>query len=147
MPESASVAALDHLKALAGEWAIEIVHPLLPSTVNGRVTFAWLEGSSLLVERLRIDHDDFPDGTAVIGCDDGDGRYVQCYTDVRGVCRIYQMRLDRTTWRLWRDAPGFAQRFVGTFAEDGRAVTGAWEMSKDGSTWAHDFEATFRKVG
>jgi len=147
MAEQASAAVLERLKALAGEWTIEIEHPLLPSTVTGRVTFTWLEGSSLLVERWQIAQDDFPDGTAVIGCDDGDGSYVQCYTDSRGVCRVYRMRLDETAWTLWRDAPGFSQRFVGTFGDDGRTITGAWEMSKDGSTWEHDFGGTYRKAG
>lgn len=47
---------------------------------------------------------------------------------------------------MWRAAPGFHQRFTGTFSEDGRTVTGRWEGSRDGTTWTPDFDLTYRKV-
>jgi hypothetical protein len=146
--EATSNAALERLNALVGEWNIEIVHPLIPATtVHGKASFAWLEQESFLEERSEVEHDAFPDSVAIIGCDDGTGQYTQCYSDSRGVHRIYQMGLDGTAWRLWRDDPGFSQRFTGTFSEDGRTITGAWEVCKDGSTWEHDFDKTYTKVG
>jgi hypothetical protein len=36
------------------------------------------------------------------------------YFDSRSVSRIYQMSLSAGVWKLWREAPSFAQRFEGT---------------------------------
>jgi hypothetical protein len=47
---------------------------------------------------------------------------------------------------LWRDAPGFFQRFTGTFSDDGTRITGRCEASEDGSTWEPDFDVTYTKV-
>jgi len=49
-------------------------------------------------------------------------------------------------WKLWRDAPGFSQRFTGTFSDDGRTIKGRWEKSGDGAQWDHDFDLTYTKV-
>ena len=49
------------------------------------------------------------------------------------------------SWRIWRDAPGFNQRFTGTFDDAGTTITGAWEMSEDGTTWSKDFDLVYRK--
>jgi hypothetical protein len=50
-------------------------------------------------------------------------------------------------WRLWRDAPvPFPQRYTGTF-HDGNTIVGRWEKAEDGSTWAADFDLTYRRVG
>ncbi|MEU6720487.1 hypothetical protein ABZ897_54310 [Nonomuraea sp. NPDC046802] len=49
-------------------------------------------------------------------------------------------------WRLWREAPGFWQRYVGTISEDGTTITRAWEASADGRQWRHDFNLTYVKT-
>jgi hypothetical protein len=36
---------------------------------EARVTFEWLDGSPLLIERWHVDLPKAPDGVAVIGCD------------------------------------------------------------------------------
>ncbi len=56
------------------------------------------------------------------------------------------MSLEDGVWKVWRDAPGFFQRFTGRFSEDGRSIEGAWERSADGSDWSLDFEGTYTKV-
>ena len=65
------------------------------------------------------------------------------YFDSRGVHRIYQLSFDDGVWRLWRDEPGFNQRFAGTFEDDGNRMVGLWEASEDGSRWEHDLGITF----
>lgn len=57
------------------------------------------------------------------------------------------MSLDTGVWRLWREAPGFHQRFAGTFREDGQTITARWEMSEDGENWRIDFDLTYTRVG
>jgi hypothetical protein len=61
------------------------------------------------------------------------------------------MTLADRVWTLLRVSPDFspldfAQRFTGTFTDDGSAIVGRWETSPDGSTWEHDFELTYSKV-
>ncbi len=67
------------------------------------------------------------------------------YFDSRGVHRIYAASFAGGVWRLERDAPGFSQRFAGTFAPDGRAIDGQWELSRDGTTWDDDLRITYRR--
>ena len=55
------------------------------------------------------------------------------------------MSLDDGVWKLWRDGAPFAQRFTGTFSEDGRTIAGRWEIL-DGETWKTDFDLTYTKV-
>jgi hypothetical protein len=47
------------------------------------------------------------------------GTYYQLYTDVRNVCRIYQMSTGSGEWKLWREGEPFNQRFTATISEDG----------------------------
>jgi len=39
------------------------------------------------------------------------------------------------TWKWWRNAPGFTQRFTGTIRDDGRTIVGKGQLSKDGASW------------
>ena len=50
-------------------------------------------------------------------------------------------------WKVWRDAPGFNQRYIGKISEDGRSITGRWEFSEDGKSWKVDFDLNYEKVG
>jgi hypothetical protein len=56
------------------------------------------------------------------------------------------MSLDGGVWKLWRDGPPFSQRFAGTFSDDGKTITGRWEVSEDGKTWKTDFALIYTKV-
>jgi hypothetical protein len=96
-----------------------------------------------------------PSGIAIIGAglspgpDDAGtepGPVAQHYYDSRGVARVYQMSLTDGVWKVWRDAPGFSQRFSGTMSPEGTTIEGAWEKSRDGVQWEHDFRLTYTKV-
>ena len=140
-------AGLGRLEVLVGAWETEALFPFdPPATVLGRATFEWLEGEFFLIQRWTIEHPDAPDGIAVIGAASGE-TFSQRYFDSRGVHRSYEMSLNDGVWRLWRDSPGFAQRFTGRLSKDGGTVEGAWEKSQDGSRWEHDFDLTYRKIG
>jgi hypothetical protein len=52
---------------------------------------------------------------SIIGRDDAADELTMLYADGRGVRRVCRWSLDGDTWRMWRDAPGFNQRFTGTF--------------------------------
>src|SRR5213593_1786358 len=110
MSESTNTAARERLEALIGEWTVEATPPGGPPWPGGgRVTFEWLEGIPLLIERWHVDMPEAPDGVAVIGCDGMSGTYYQLYTDERDVQRVYEMSLDAGVWKLWRDGAPFSQ--------------------------------------
>jgi hypothetical protein len=148
MSESTNTAARERLEALVGEWVIQAGPPEGPPWPGGgKVTFEWLEGAPLLIERVHVDVPEAPDGVAVIGCDGMNGTYYQLYTDERDVQRVYEMSLEDGVWKLWRHGEPFSQRFTGTFSEDGRTISGRWEIAEDGRTWRTDFDMTFTRVG
>lgn len=43
-------------------------------------------------------------------------------------------------------SPGFAERFVGTFEDDGDTVVGRVQLSYDDENWQDDLETTYRRV-
>jgi hypothetical protein len=148
-------ASLDRLDALIGRWEMEATFeagyfgPGTPEITErgGATTFEWLEGRFFLTQRFTVDHPAAPSGISIIGTGAGPGTFAQHYYDSRGVARTYQMTLDGGAWRLWRDAPGFCQRYSGTISADGTRITGAWESSPDGREWRHDFGLSYIRTG
>ena len=144
-----SNAALEQLAPFLGEWEIEITamsfNPEPSAIVRGHSSFAWLEGGAFLIQRSEMPNSDFPTSTAIIGPDEEAGTYRMLYYDSRAVSRIYRMTFSGGIWTLWRDFPGFSQRFHGMFSEDGKIITARWEKSSDGSNWEHDFDLTYTR--
>src|SRR5690242_10444046 len=153
MPEPPRNPALARLDALAGRWRLQAS---FAGDLAGPVwcTFEWLEDGAFLRQHTAIDPAAPPlppelaaisplPATAIIGLDGDADRFSMLYADRRGVLRVYAMTLDAGVWRVWREAPGFHQRFAAAFDDDGGAIRGAWEMSRDdGATWQHDFDLT-----
>jgi hypothetical protein len=139
---------MEDLDPLVGLWRLAASLAVAGEAPRAEASFEWLEGRRFLIERWRIDIPEAPDGIAVIGRGKTEGTYRQHYFDSRGVERVYEMTLAEGVWRLWRtaSAPDFSQRFTGTFSTDGNTISGAWEISHDGSTWEHDFDLTYTRV-
>jgi hypothetical protein len=139
-------AALDSLDVLVGEWDTQVRFGGDPPVAGGgRTSFQWLEGRRFLIQRVTAAQPDGPAVIAIIGAEP-DGTLAQHYFDNRGVHRVYRMSLDGAAWKLWRESPGFWQRYTGTLSPDGAAITGAWEKSADGTRWEHDFDLSYVKV-
>ena len=142
--------ALERLGVFIGEWNIEITSMRLEvdktAVVQGRATFDCIDGGAFLIEHSGISNPDFPRSISIIGPDDSAETYSMLYFDSRGVSRIYQMSFRDDVWRLWRDFPGFSQRFIGTFSEDRDFINARWEMSSDGSNWELDFNLMYTRV-
>ena len=123
---------------------------------RARATFEWIEDGAFVVENA----EDVPSGDtdpgwaehspmpvrAILGFDDTIGRQAMLYSDARGVFRIYAMTLTDEAWTIWRDAPGFNQRFIGTFADGADTIAGRWETSEDGQDWTPDFDLVYRRA-
>ena len=145
MQQHAEISELEPFEALVGTWTTESIHPIYPTTVvRGRSTFEWLEGKRFLIQRSVTDHPEFPDAMAVFGVTDE--QLSMHYFDSRGVYRVYAVSLSEGTWKFSRDAPGFSQRFTGTFSDDGNTITGLSKLSRDGSTWDDDLAITYRRA-
>jgi hypothetical protein len=139
--------AVEQLAPLEGRWRIEARFPTDPPISGvGEVTFAWIEERAFMVQRWRSDEPAAPDGIALLGYDDAAGGLVQHYYDSRGVARVYRASLEDRVWRLWRDHPGFDQRFAGALSADGATISGAWETRTDGATWEHDFDLVYTRM-
>jgi hypothetical protein len=136
---------LEALNALVGTWSVAMTHVDLPDTVRGQKTFEWLEGKHFLIEHSHFDHPDVPDSISMIGVGASGEGLSEHYFDSRGVLRVMKMSLKNGIWNVWRDAPGFSQRFTGTFSGDGNTIEVFGDLSKDGVNWQHDFTHTYTR--
>jgi hypothetical protein len=146
------------LTRLVGAWTTEASHPAMPGVVvSGRVTVEWLEGARFLIHRGTFEHPQFPDSISIIGVtdrdrDEGTGEASESgrpdlsmhYFDSRGVFRLYSASIEEGVWRIWRNAPGFSQRFTGTFDNDD-TLEGLWQCSADDATWEDDLRINYRR--
>lgn len=146
--------ALERLDVLVGRWTVQ---PKVEGVGTSWSEFSWLENGAFL--RQESDTDPMPPTTpkvwqenspfptiAIVGLDDADNEFTMLYADARGVHRVYRMTFIDNVWTMWREAPGFNQRFTGRISEDGDVIDGQWEMSKDSVTWNLDFEITYTRV-
>jgi hypothetical protein len=139
--------ALEPFGVLVGEWTTVGTHPMVPNkTFHGHTSFKWLEGGAFLVMHSSIQEPDIPTGIAILGSDDSLGECYMLYFDERGVSRKYQVSLRDGVWMWWRDAPGFSQRFSGTFSEDSRTIISKGELSRDGVNWEGDLALTYTRA-
>jgi hypothetical protein len=134
---------LEPLEALIGSWETEARHRLVDEVVTGSVTFEWLKGGHFVIQRSHSDHEQFPDGISVIGAPEtGDGLVME-YFDSRGVRRTYGISLDGGVLRIWRDQPGFDQRFSANIAHD--VFEGVFQLAETPGEWQDDMKITYRR--
>jgi hypothetical protein len=147
---SNKVQALAVLQPLLGEWTVEIrwsaeTHRLVggPSSVSAPARFQWIEDGSFLLHVTG--GDGAPIARWVIGRDETSGAYAVLYADDRGVSRIYDMSFADRVWKIWRESPGFRQRFVGRVSADNRTIEASWEKATNGGAWELDFDLTYTR--
>jgi hypothetical protein len=144
MPTKNDPSPIADLDVLVGIWRVSTS---FSGDLAAETRFEWLAGNQFLVQRWQVDHPDAPDGIAIIGYDAERATYLQHYFDARGVARVYEMTFSEGVWRLLRIAPGFSQRFTGTFSEDRGTIAGQWESSDDdGRHWEPDFDMTYTRL-
>ena len=144
---------ITELGPLIGEWSLEVDLPgAPPGDIGARCTFEWMEGEQFLIQRWTVPVPEAPDGTALIGYDEGRGTLLQHYFDTRGVARVYEMTFAEGLWTLTREKPDFSpldfhQRFEAKLSDDGGRFDGRWEISHDaGDTWELDFNLTYARL-
>ena len=137
--------SLKQFDILIGEWEMVGTHPAFPSSVHGHSSFEWLREGALLVWHFEWERSGPPSALSVIGHDDAGETCSMLYADERGVARIYQMSLEGSVWKMWRESPGFSQRVTGTFSEDRNTITSHGELSRDGATWEQDLNVMYTR--
>src|SRR5579884_321024 len=145
------VPALSELVPLIGTWRLTLWGgSFLPDPEErvdaGLVHVTWIEDGAALAILQRTDEDGPPAARWIIGRDQDEDHYTVLYSDARGVSRVYLMISASGQWQLWRENPGFAQRFQAMVSDDGSRMTGHWEKALDGGPWEHDFNVEYARV-
>ena len=147
MDQPTAEEALRRLEPLVGDWTFEARWPdgeLWPG--GGRTTFEWHPSGAHLIERGTAELPEAPDNVSFIGCDAANGTYFQLYSDERGVCRVYEMRIGDGEWTRWREGEPFSQRFIARISDDGDTITARWEIAEDHVNFTTDFDLVYRRV-
>ena len=150
-PPSQPNPALKPLEGLVGEWEMELSNasflPRSSEPVKGPpVSFSWGEHGAFLMMRMGDKAPGPPQALWLIHRDEAAPNYTVLYYDARSVSRVYEMSWQDQVWKMWREAPGFWQRYEGRVSQNGKTITARWEKSSDGTMWEHDFDVTYMKV-
>lgn len=142
--------ALADVALLEGDWRMDISNAsFLPDpseSVRGHSSFHWALDGACLVMHQGDPPPSPPAALWLIGRDEASPEYEVLYFDARRVSRVYRMSFDAGMWKMWREAPGFWQRFECKVAPDGASMVGEWTKSlDDGATWEHDFDIIYTR--
>ena len=142
--------ALVGLAPLIGNWRMELYGASFltdpDARLAGMAVIDWVEDGAAVVMR-QGDREQPRSSTWIVGRDESETGYQVLYSDSRGVSRLYRMAVEDGQWTMSRTTPGFAQRFTGEIAPDGRSVHGRWEKSFDGGeTWENDFNLDYLRL-
>lgn len=143
--------AMQRLEVLTGSWRTTLSNAwfLEPADleVPGTATGEWL-GDAFVDFRWTMQGDvgaATSEMVLVLGRSDARDTYSALYHDERGVCRVYDMTFDDSSWTLVREDPDMFQRFVARLEPD--RMLGRWEASEDhGRTWRKDFDLVFERA-
>ena len=104
--------ALRALEPLVGEWRVDggrARRRALARRGPGERSSGTRPGRTWFA--TTIDMPEAPDSVSIIGCDAANGTYFQLYSDERGVCRVFEMSIGESEWKLSRQGEPFPQRF------------------------------------
>jgi hypothetical protein len=147
MDQPSTEHVLKRLESLIGEWKLDAIGPDgQPWSGEATAVIEWHDSRAHIVVRSQVELPNAPDAVSIIGCDAANGTYYQLYSDARGVCRVYQMSIDESHWRLWREGQPFAQRFTATFEDGGDTIRGRWELAEDQENFRTDFDLIYRRA-
>lgn len=140
--------ALEKYEKLLGTWKVDGSHRLMPGVkLTGTCTISWFQEGGLLIIKTVIDQKEIPEMVGVIGHDDYSEvtKDTMLYFDERGVSRIFDMSMEDSVWKYWRNVPRFSQRFTGTLQDDGNTIIGLSELCEDDVNWQDDLMLTYTK--
>lgn len=140
--------ALKKLQILVGNWDMELSNASFlsdPKTkVHVRTYIEFIENGAFLV--MYQGDKSAPQATWLIRKDDSTDLYKILYFDARGVSRVYEMDFKNNKMRIWRNSPGFSQRYNGVISKNHNTITAKWEKSNNGKKWEHDFDIKYTRL-
>lgn len=138
------------LRVLVGQWDMELSNaaflPDRSATVKGEISVEWLEDEAFLIMRMGGGQSTSPGAIWLFSRDESSSDYKVSYYDDRHVSRIYEMSFFDNMWKIWREFPGFSQRYEGKISTDANTISGHWDKSTEGQEWGHDFDVTYTRV-
>lgn len=126
------------LEALVGSWRTHGWTRQVPGAPAAEIeavdTYDWLPGGFGLLHRVEARvGDQRVEGAEIIGYDPGRAAYVTQYVGSDGPT-AYEASFGETDGALTWTMRSNANRFTGTFSDDGNSITGHWELL-EGSGW------------
>jgi hypothetical protein len=98
-------------------------------------TYEWLPGRAALLHIVDAQvGEEHVDGAEIIGWDPGRDAYVTQYFGSDGPSAYEANLADMDSALVWTMRSD-ADRFTGTFSEDGNTITGHWEQLDDEGNW------------
>lgn len=139
--------ALARLNVFIGTWHTEgwIMESLYGSVARLTAidTYQWLPGGFFLIHHVDGHMGDKEvKAIEIIGYDPSALKYFTHSYDNQGCIATYQANLLDGAWSI----AGKSERFAGRFTEDGKTLTGSWEMSSDGLNWLPWMDIRLKKV-
>jgi hypothetical protein len=142
--------AQQRLAALIGRWRTEgwtIATASSPAVqIDATDTYEWLPGRFSILHKVdaRVG-EEHVEGAEIIGLDPTRDGYLTQYFGSDGP-NAYEASLAEVggalTWAMW----SAADRFTGTFSEDGDTITGHWERLDDEGGWQPWMNVTLTRV-
>jgi hypothetical protein len=128
--------ALSSLDRLVGTWNVS------GQSIEGKVTFEWMEGGFFLIQYADFVHDGHKiKGIEIIGYDEASNTLKSHYFGNSPEVLEYAWEISDDTLRIWYGEKGSPAVFTGKFSEDGNSNTGAWEWPGGG------YESTMTRAG
>lgn len=121
---------LKSLNTLVGTWKIS--DPTGKGTLNGHVSYEWMEGGFFLVQRFDFEHNGRrAKGIEIIGHERAFGaepgkEITSRVYDTAGNTLDYVYELESDTLTIWGGQKGSPAYFKGKFSDDNSICSGAW---------------------
>lgn len=132
-------AALRNLDVMAGAWNLEGRETGSNGEINGRLTFAWLEGGFYLVQHVDVDYAGRKvNGVEYVGYDEASESLRSYFFSNEGpgpfggVALEYVWEVDDGTLTIWGGEIGSPANFKGAFSDDRNTISGRWEWPEGG---------------
>ena len=122
---------LQKLERLVGAW--EISDPSGKGEISGQISYEWVEGGFLLLQRFDLLHGEHRNrGVEYIGHfqlfgeEPSEEIKTRVFSFLDGMVLDYVYELEGDTLIIWAGEKGSPAYFKGQFSEDGNMLTGAW---------------------